>query len=80
MTEQLDLLEECWEFATIQLADYQQKMAQRYDKNVRTREFKVGDLVLRRTVGNAKDLNTRKLASNWEGLYKVTAIARAGAY
>ena len=66
--------------ATIQLADYQQKMAQRYDKNVRTREFKVGDLVLRRTVGNAKDLNTRELASNWEGLYKVTAIARAGAY
>lgn len=66
--------------ATIQLADYQQKMAQRYDKNVRTREFRVGDLVLRRTVGNAKDLNIKKLASNWEGLYKVTAIARAGAY
>ena len=55
-------------------------MAQRYDKNVRTREFRVGDSVLHRAVGNAKDLNTRKLASNWEGPYKVTAIARAKAY
>ena len=55
-------------------------MAQRYDKNVRTREFRAGDLVLRRAMGNAKDLNARKLAPNWEGPYKVTTIARARAY
>ena len=64
MTKQLDLLEERQELATIRLANYQQKMAQRYDKNVRTREFRARDLVLCRVVGNAKDLNARKLAPN----------------
>ena len=46
MTEQLDLLEENQEMAKIRLADYQQKLAQRYDKKVKLREFIVGDLVL----------------------------------
>lgn len=32
--------------ATIRLADYQQKLAQRYNKDVKTREFDAGDLVL----------------------------------
>ena len=27
-----------------------------------------------------KDQNARKLASNWEGPYQVTATARVGAY
>lgn len=53
--------------ATIRLADYQQAMAQRYDKVVKSREFSVGDLVLCRALGNARDLSTGKLASNWEG-------------
>ena len=55
-------------------------MAQRYDKWVKLREFHVGDLVLRRTVSGARDLNDGKLASNWEGLYRVIAIAGVGAY
>lgn len=37
MTKQLDLLEEHQEMATIRLANYQQKMAQRYDKGVGSR-------------------------------------------
>ena len=64
MTEQLDLLEERREMATIELADYQKKMDQRYDKNVRSREFSVGDLVMRRVMGTSKDLNAGKLAPN----------------
>ena len=31
--------------------------------------------MLRRVVGGARDLNTEKLASNWEGPYRVTVIA-----
>ena len=55
-------------------------MAQRYDRNVRAREFGAEDLVLRRVVGSTKDLKARKLAPNWKGPYKVTAIVGAGAY
>lgn len=69
MMEQLDLLEE-----------HREKMAQRYDKNVRLRKFSVRDLVLRRVVGSTKDLIAGKLALNWEGPYRVTAIARVWAY
>jgi len=55
-------------------------MAQRYDRNVRAKEFGARDLVLRRVVEITKDLNAGKLAPNWKGPYKFTAIARAGAY
>lgn len=47
---------------------------------MRTREFGAGDLVLQKVVGNERDINARKLAPNWEGSYRVTAIAGAGAY
>nr|XP_023886865.1 uncharacterized protein LOC111998971 [Quercus suber] len=80
MMEQLDLLEERREMATIRLADSQQKMAQRYDKNVRSREFGVGDLMLRKVVGSTKELNAGKLALNWEGSYRVTIIVGVEAY
>ena len=52
MVEQLDLLEECRESTTIRLAEYQQKLAQHYNRDVRTREFGAGDLVLRKVLGN----------------------------
>ena len=42
--------EEHEEMAAIWLASYQQKLAQRYDKGMRPREFCAGDLVLCRTV------------------------------
>ena len=47
---------------------------------MRSREFCARDLVLRRAVGGAQDLNAEKLVPNWEGSYRVIAIARMGAY
>ena len=35
MLKQLNLLEECWESTTIRLAEYQQKLARRYNRDVR---------------------------------------------
>ena len=61
MVERLDLLKEYREAVTIWLAEYQ-KLAQRYNRNVRTREFSVEDLVLRKAVGNMRDTNAGKLA------------------
>ena len=52
MVECLDLLEEYREAATKRLAKYQQGLARRYNRDVKTREFSAGDLVLRRAVEN----------------------------
>ena len=57
MLKQLNLLEECWESTTIRLVKYQQKLAQRYNRDMRKREFEAGDLVLRKVVGNSWDVN-----------------------
>ena len=80
MLKQLDSLEEYREAATIQLAEYQQKLAQRYNRDVRVREFDAEDLVLQKVVGNMRDSNARKLAPTWEEPYRVTSIAGAGTY
>ena len=80
MMERLDWLEECREAATIRLAEYQQNLARRYNRHVKGREFSARELVLRKVVGNMQDIAAGKLAQTWEGPYRVTAIASAGAY
>ena len=47
---------------------------------MKKREFGAGDLVLRKAVGNARDVSAKKLAPNWEGTYRFTAIVGARAY
>ena len=47
---------------TIRLAEYQQKLAWRYNRDLRKREFRAGDLVLWKVVGNTRDVNAGKLA------------------
>ena len=80
MAERLDLLEEYQKAANIGFAEYQQNLAWRYNRDVKTREFSVGNLVLRRAIGNMRDTNAGKLAPTWEGPYRVTVIAVARAY
>ena len=62
MLKQLNLLEERQESATIWLAEYQQKLARRYIRNVRKKEFGARDLILWKVVGNMRDTNAGKLA------------------
>ena len=80
MVKRLELLGEDGDAAVIQLAEYQQKLARRYNRDVKTREFNAEDLVLQRAIGNIRDTNAGKLAPTWEGPYRVTSIAGAGAY
>ena len=61
MLKQLNLLEERQESATIWLAEYQQKLALRYIRNVR-KEFGARDLILWKVAGNMRDMNAGKLA------------------
>jgi len=56
------MLEERQESMTIRLAKYQQKLAWRYNRDMRKREFEAGDLVLQKVVGNTRDVNVGKLA------------------
>ncbi|XP_023877204.1 uncharacterized protein LOC111989644 [Quercus suber] len=76
----LDKLEECQEMVTMRVAKYQQKLARRYNRDVRAREFIAGDLVLRRAVGSMRDTSAGKLVQTWKGPYRVTAVAGTGAY
>ena len=76
----LDPVDERRERAMIQLAYYQQKLKQGYDANVKLRPLAPGDLVLRKVVGAAKNPSWGKLGPNWEGPYRITAVAGIGAY
>jgi hypothetical protein len=66
--------------ATIWLASYQQQMKKGYDKNIKPRNFQVGNLVLRKVMANTRNANDEMLGPNWEGPYKVVSLAKAGSY
>ena len=40
----------------------------------------IGDLVLRKVLGTAKDLAWGKFGPKWEGLYRITLVVGIGAY
>ena len=52
MVKHLDLLKEYQESVNVRLAKYQQKLAQRYNRDMKIREFGTKDLVLWKAVGN----------------------------
>ena len=64
----------------VQLAYYQQNLKQDYDAKVKLRPLVLGDLVLRKILGNAKNPAWEKLGPNWEGPYHITSVAGIGAY
>ena len=55
LKKSLDLIEEQRESAMVQLAYYQQKLKQEYDLSVKSRTLAIGDLVLRKVMGIAKN-------------------------
>ena len=61
---QLDLVDEVRANAEQRLARYQDLMAKHYNSRVRHRDFKVGDLVLRKVMGATKDTSQGKLGPN----------------
>ena len=55
MCLQLDLMDEVRAIAEQRLARYQNLMAKHYNTNFKHKDFQVGDLVLRKVMGTAKD-------------------------
>jgi len=80
LEKNLDLIEEHRENVMVQLAYYQHKFKQGYDANVKLRPLKVGDLVLRKVIGIAKNPAWGKLGPIWEGPYRITSVAGICAY
>uniref|UniRef100_A0A2N9H9Y5 Uncharacterized protein n=1 Tax=Fagus sylvatica TaxID=28930 RepID=A0A2N9H9Y5_FAGSY len=76
----LDLVDEVRDQAEARTRVYQQRMARYYDRRVKHREFKIGDLVLRKVTLATKDPTQGKLGPTWEGPYRVVKFHRRGTY
>ncbi|KAL0463124.1 UNVERIFIED_CONTAM: Retrovirus-related Pol polyprotein from transposon opus [Sesamum latifolium] len=77
LRENLDLIEELREKAFLRVQRYKNIMISSYNRRVKSRNFQVGDLVLRRADA-LKPIG--KLDPTWEGPYKVTSVLGKGAY
>ena len=77
---ELDAGDEPREAAAIQLASYQHRLANAYNKQVRPRVFRPGDLVLRKVFENTTDPKAGKFQPNWEGPYIVRRLREPGSY
>ena len=75
--DDLDQLDEVREVALLRSRKYQQNLRRYHSRQVRSRAFEVGDLVLRRVQTN---VNRHKLSPPWEGPYVVHEVIRPGAY
>ncbi|XP_070008999.1 uncharacterized protein [Nicotiana sylvestris] len=76
--EQLTLIDERQMVAVFHGKLYQQRMARAYNKKVWPRNFKVGQLVLRRILPLHKEAKG-KFAPNWKGLYIIKKLLPKGA-
>ena len=71
----VDLLEEEREMAMIRSTIYQQDLRRFYARNVKSRAFQEGDLVLR-----VDQQKPHKFAPTWKGPFIVTKVLHNGAY
>ena len=67
----LDLLEKKRDIARTKTMAYKERVAWYYNRRVNKREFKKGDLVLRKVDITIRHTLEGKLALNWEGPYQV---------
>ena len=73
----LDQLEEARDVALLHSARYQQALRRYQARRVRSRDLKVGDLVLRLRQSNK---GRHKLTPPWEGPYIVAQVLKPGTY
>ena len=70
------MVDELREAANVHITSYQQRAEISYNRHVKQRTFRVGDLVIRKVFENTADLAVGKFQPNWEGPY---AIVKRGA-
>jgi hypothetical protein len=62
------------------MSAYQERVSRYFNRKVKPRSFKVGDLVLRKVTLAIRDYTEGKLPPNWEGPYKVINCQSPGVY
>ena len=67
----LDMADKLREVAAVHIASYQQRLVKLHNRRVRSRTFKVRELVLRRVFENKSNPKDGKFQPNWEGPYIV---------
>ena len=63
----------------VRTTTYQQKVTRYYDRRVKKKVFRPGDLVLHKAEVS-KPTEQGKLSPNWEGPYRAAETLRPGAY
>ena len=76
----LDMVDELREAAAIRIASYQQRMENLYNKHIKSRAFRAGDLVPRRVFENTAEPTIKKFQPNWEGPYVMVKVGLVGSY
>ena len=67
----MDLIEELRERAKIKEEAVKRKTSKRFNAKVKPRSFNEGDLVWKMRIDARKDPQQGKLASNWEGPFRI---------
>ncbi|KAK3003459.1 hypothetical protein RJ639_018628 [Escallonia herrerae] len=76
----LDLLDDVHAQSLDRMISTKQRVARYYNRRVRMRIFRVGDLVLKKLEVSDPKAAVGKLSPNWEGPYKVSKVLRPGTY
>ncbi|KAL5805071.1 hypothetical protein ACOSQ3_031871 [Xanthoceras sorbifolium] len=76
----LDLIEEKREAVRLKIAVYQYRVARYYNRKVKIRRFKKGDLVLRLLLLGARNPQEGALGPNWEGPHVINEDLINGVY
>jgi hypothetical protein len=77
LKDTIDQLDEARDVVLLRCTKYQRALRRYHERNMRPREFRVRDLVLRRVQGS-KDRH--KLSPPWEGLFIIHEVLRPGTY
>ncbi|KAL0405853.1 UNVERIFIED_CONTAM: hypothetical protein Slati_3899200 [Sesamum latifolium] len=73
----LNLLDDVREMAAARTTMYKARMTKAYNARIRSRNFQMGDLVLKKAEPSGP---VGKLDHKWEGPYKIMKIVNGGAY
>ena len=80
IAKELDVSDELREAAAIRITSYQHRLANSYNRQVKPRVFRPGDLDLRKVFENTIDPTAGKFQPNREGPYVMMGTGEAGSY
>ena len=80
IARELYVSDELREAAIIRITSYQRLLENSYNRRVKPRVFRPGDLVLRKVFENTANATAGKFQPNWEGAYVVTRTSEVGSY